>query len=140
MLYSYNLYRIAFKNMPALLQQIGELKKEMDLIKNELEIVKNQKCTHGVSEINTEEIFNEIHERATRSRNLIIYNVKELGCDELLESIEDDKKVVQEVFETLNIRPSIGGVNKFEKVLRICRKKEYSCRPLKGICADPLCD
>lgn len=139
MLYFCKTCREAFKNVPALLHQIGELKNELELLKKELETVKKHKCNHGDSEISTEEIVNEIQERANRSRNFIIYNVKESGSDVLSERIEDDKKVVLEVFETLNITSSSGDKNKVEKVLRIGRKSVGSCRPIKVICADPSC-
>nr|XP_023022867.1 uncharacterized protein LOC111511097 [Leptinotarsa decemlineata] len=89
---------------------------ELSLLRRELNDVKT------ISSAGMENILTEVHERAIRSNNLMLFNVEESKA----EGIEaDDKKIAIQVLESIDV-----DSNDLTKVIRIGRQGNKP-RPIK---------
>lgn len=115
--------RSAFKKVPLLIRKIDELKSEVENLKKEVAELKTQN-----NSINMETLFMELNERSMRSNNLMVYNVSESNAINLADKINEDKLVVTDVLEKLDIQ---NGMDQILKVIRVGRPGGNRPRPLK---------
>lgn len=106
--------------IPKLINMINDLREEVRNLRDN--------CTLGITTTQelplsvTEDIINEITERNSRSRNIIIFGSTETGTNKL-EQTEQDKQLVNNIFSELNlsqdnIKPSRLGKFDATKLVR----------------------
>ncbi|KAG5894931.1 hypothetical protein JTB14_008890 [Gonioctena quinquepunctata] len=106
-------------------QEVKDTKKkhceELSLLKRELNDFKS------INGAGMENILTEVHERAIRSNNLMLFNVEESKSESLEAKIADDKKIAIQVLESIGVES-----NDLTKVIRIGRQGNKP-RPIKMI-------
>lgn len=104
----------AIKRVPYLLLKIENLENEVKKLREEVDTLKNKN-------FNTDQILDEAYEQSLRANNLMIYNVEESSADSLEDKIEDDRKVVSDVLNTLGVSD--------KELIRVIRVGKKSSRP-----------
>ncbi|KAG5862872.1 hypothetical protein JTB14_008264 [Gonioctena quinquepunctata] len=106
-------------------QEVKDTKKkhceELSLLKRELNDLKS------INGAGMENILTEVHERAIRSNNLMLFNVEESKSESLEAKIADDKKIAIQVLESIGVES-----HDLTKVIRIGRQGNKP-RPIKMI-------
>lgn len=115
--------REAFKKIPNLVREVGELKKELRSTNKELQSVtsrvntleekitnmdmtaKNQ-TPRSLEMDNSINFFEEMSDRANRSHNVIMFNVKELASSSVGERIDHDNQIVSSCMQKMGIKPA----------------------------------
>ncbi|KAL3273636.1 hypothetical protein HHI36_015067 [Cryptolaemus montrouzieri] len=102
--------------------QIDYLKEEVDRLKS----------NENVS--NVEIISAEVNDRIIRSKNIMIYDLKESSKAEVADRIDDDRRKVQKLLTGIDIKP-----DELVKIVRIGKKRgrDGKSRPAKDVFSGP---
>ncbi|KAG5875030.1 hypothetical protein JTB14_008139 [Gonioctena quinquepunctata] len=112
----------SFKQVPQLLRKINKLEEDIVILKDE---VKSLKSNPG-NALNAETLYNEIQERARRSKNVLIHNLKE-------SNLRDHKdRISHDIENAINILSPMEISSADIKVFRL-GKPGNKPRPLKVI-------
>ncbi|KAG5864009.1 hypothetical protein JTB14_014232 [Gonioctena quinquepunctata] len=129
----------SFKKVPHLLTKLSVLENDISLLKQEVKDTKKKHCGElsllkrelndlkSITGAGMENILTEVHERAIRSNNLMLFNVEESKSESLEAKIADDKKIAIQVLESIGVES-----NDLTKVIRIGRQGNKP-RPIKMI-------
>lgn len=119
---------LAFKKIPLLTNKVVQLEQQIKSLKEEIDIIK-QKTSCNAD--NMESIIHEIHDRADRANNLMVYGVPESKNRSLQQKIKDDETALTPLFSDVGI-----GQDDVIKVLRVGKAIEGKTRPIKLIMKD----
>lgn len=106
-------------------KEIGSLRDEINCLKREA-----QKETHPPSVSSTAELFGEMQDRASRAKNVILYNLLQSQAQDSIQRINHDKTYINSILTKVNVK-----CDNF-KAFRLGRQGNGS-RPLKVIFDDP---
>lgn len=104
-------------------QEIVRLHDELNDMRNTNKI--NNATTNHLNTLNPETLYGEIQDRAARSKNIMVYNIKECASQIRQERIDFDVAQVSEVLNNINVEPGIF------RAIRIGRPHNTRPRPLK---------
>lgn len=115
----------AIKRVPHLLLKIENLENEVKKLKDEVDTLKN-------NNFNMDNILDEAYEQSLRANNLMVYNVEESSADSIENKIEDDRRIVSDILNTLGI-----SNKELIRVIRVGKKSSRS-RPTKIVLSSPF--
>lgn len=112
---------ISFKQVPQLLRKISVLEDEIKSLKDEVKLLKS----NSGSVLNAESLYNEIHERSRKSKNVLIHNLQECNHSDHKKRIAHDVEKAAEIINLLEVNTAADM-----KVYRLGRPGNKP-RPLK---------
>ena len=112
--------------------EVAELQNEVESLKNEVKLLRSGEgsCIPTVSNEVSTDIYSEMQDRATRSKNIILHNVPESAAEDSKIRIEHDKGLISDLLSKIRI----NCLN--FKAFRLGKRNSRGPRPLKVILFD----